>query len=133
MRMLAVALLIAAGPAMAETALVAPSAKLCAGQKVERTQFFTFLSTTEKCSLPIVNAEHMLAFHEAQPKNAIVKYAAGKGCWGKTLRGDAVFVYDDGRTGANPIDVYAKVRFDGQGNGVVLDAPMQNRGVTKCN
>ncbi|MFZ5936580.1 hypothetical protein ACOKS3_17335 [Pseudomonas sp. HS6-2] len=131
-RILMAGLLAASSAVSAETMLVAPSGSLCAGQTVTRDSFFKFLSTTQKCDLPIVNAEHMRSFRDATPKNAIVKMAEGKGCWGKTLGGDAIFIYDDGKTSTMPMAVFAEVDFDYSGKGKVISSVSQQKGWTKC-
>lgn len=127
MRMLAAALVIAAGPVCAETMLVAPSGSLCAGQSVKREQFFSFLSTTKACPLPIVHAKDMRAFTMKSP-NSIEQ----RGCWGKTLGDDAVFVYEDGKTGTMPMGVYAKIEFEPDGSGKVVSSYNQDHGYIKC-
>ncbi|MFJ4349473.1 hypothetical protein ACIPZ5_01080 [Pseudomonas sp. NPDC089428] len=131
-KMLMVGLLIASSAASAETMLVAPSGSLCAGQTVAKDRFFKFLSPSQKCDLPIVNAEHMRAFRDATPSNAVVKMAEGKGCWGQTLGGDAIFIYDDGKTSTMPMAVFAEVNFDTYGKGTVISSESQRRGLTKC-
>lgn len=127
MRMWAGALLVAAVPVCAETMLVAPSGNLCAGQAVKREQFFSFLSTTKACPLPIVHAKDMLAFTMKSP-NSVEQ----RGCWGRTLGDDVVFVYEDGKTGTMPFGVYAKVDFDPSGSGKVVSSYNQDRGYIKC-
>jgi len=125
--MFAAALLIFAGPLMAETMLVAPSGNLCAGQTVKKEQFFSFLYVDKKCSLPIVHANDMRAFRMKTP-NSIEQ----RGCWGKTLGNDAVFVYEDGETGSMPMGVYAEVTFDSSGKGKVISSYNQERGYINC-
>ncbi|BFO03417.1 hypothetical protein KNHN1_17950 [Pseudomonas guariconensis] len=118
--------------ASSETLLVAPASHLCAGQKVDKRDFSTLMSTTQKCKLPIINAERMLTFNEATPRNAIVKTLNGNGCWGISTTKRAVFIYEDGRTYSEAFDAYAKVSFDEAGSGVVIDSPVQNMGRLKC-
>lgn len=133
MRMLAGALLLLFPLiASSETLLVAPASSLCAGQKVDKRDFSTLMSTTQKCKLPIINAEHMLTFSEATPRKAIVKTFNGKGCWGLSTTKRAVFIYEDGRAHSEAFNAYAKVSFDKAGSGVVIDSPVQNMGYLKC-
>lgn len=100
--------------------------KNCPGQKVRVDQYNIFLSTTAKCDIPVVNAEHMKAMYMKYPK--IEFY----GCWGKLLNGNFILLHRDGKTETYPQEVFALVRASKNDDGVVLSSAAHDRGLSKC-
>lgn len=114
MRMLAAALLIAAGPAMAETILVEPGdGHRYVGDRFNARDVKQVLYEDRPCPLPLVNAKHM---REYSTKSIAIPM---KACWGRLIGGDVVIVLENGDSWRSPEIAYVTTTVERSGDGVV--------------
>lgn len=114
MRILAAALLIAAGPAMAETVLVEPGdGHQYVGDRFDARSVSQVLYEDRPCQLPLVNAQHMREYTTTAVAIPM------KACWGRLIGGGVTIVFENGLIKRGYEEAYVVTSIDKDGNGVV--------------
>lgn len=122
MRMFAAALLIAAGPAMAETVLVEPGeGHQYVGDRFNARSVSQVLYEDRPCHLPIVNAQHMREYSTTAIAIPM------KACWGRLVGGRVTIVFENGLTKRGYEEAHVVTSIDKGGNGVVQKSIYKKR------
>lgn len=124
-----IALLVFVSPvALAETVLFDPQyGRAFVGQKFNARDAVQVLYEDRPCKLPIVNSRHMREY------TTTATAGGSQGCWGRTLGGGIIIIFEDGYTMSTDENAFVKATVDKSGGATVIKSiytPKNNPNLT---